>query len=254
MLLKDKIAIVTGGSSGNGRAIAIKFADEGAVVIVADLTEKPREGGKSTSDLINEKHPGAARFIECDVSKVEQLESLVEVAESSGGLGIMVNNAGILKKQPVLEATEDIFRLMVDVNVKSVLFSSQAAAKAMVPRKSGAIINICSIAGMRGTGGYCHYNLSKGAVRLLTLSLADELGPHGIRVNNVNPGIMRTQMNVVDDPVIGTETGESYLDSIPARRWGEPGDVADACAYLASDLAKYVMGASLTVDGGYLRI
>jgi NAD(P)-dependent dehydrogenase (short-subunit alcohol dehydrogenase family) len=96
--------------------------------------------------------------------------------------------------------------------------------------------------------------MCKGAVRLLTYSLADELGPMGIRVNNVNPGIMRTQMNVQDDPVIGTETGEGYLDMIPARRWGEPSEVADACIYLASDLAKYVMGTSLVVDGGYLRI
>ena len=89
---------------------------------------------------------------------------------------------------------------------------------------------------------------------MLTASLADELGPLGIRVNSVNPGIMRTLMNIEDDPVIGTETGESYLDLIPARRWGEPGEVADACLFLASDLSRYVMGTSLIVDGGYLRI
>ena len=229
MLLKDKIAIVTGGSSGNGRAIAIKFAEEGARVIVADLTEAAREGGKATSAVINEKHPGAARFVKCDVSKIGELESLIDAAEGMGGLDIMVNNAGILKKQPFLEATEEMFDRMVDVNVKSVFFGSQAAAKAMMPRKSGVIINMCSIAGMRGTGGYCHYNLSKGAVRLLTYSLADELGPHGIRINNVNPGIMRTQMNIEDNPVIGTETGEGFLNMIPARRWGEATDVADAC-------------------------
>ncbi len=254
MLLKDRVAVVTGGSSGNGRAVAERFAQEGARVIVADLTETAREGGKTTTDLINESYPGAARFVKCDVSNVAQLENLVMEAERMGGLGIMVNNAGILKKQSVLEATEDVFREMVDVNVKSVLFGSQAAARVMVPRKNGIIINMCSIAGMRGTGGYCHYNLSKGAVRLLTYSLADELGPHGIRVNNVNPGIMRTQMNIEDDPVIGTETGEGYLDLIPARRWGDPDDVASACVYLASDLGKYVMGTSLIVDGGYLRI
>ena len=143
---------------------------------------------------------------------------------------------------------------MVDVNVKSVYFGSQIAARAMAKRGAGVIINMCSIAGIRGTGGYSAYNLTKGAVRMLTLSLADELGPLGIRVNNVNPGIMRTQMNIEDDPVIGTETGEGYLDLIPARRWGEPDDVADACLFLASDLSKYVMGTSLIVDGGYLRV
>lgn len=253
-MLKGKIAIVTGGSSGNGRAIAAKFVKQGAKVIVADLHPEAREGGVPSAEMINDTHPGSAKFIKCDVSKIADLEAVVAEAEAWGGLDIMVNNAGILKKEPILEATEAVYQQMMDVNVKSVLFGSQIAARAMVKRKSGVIINMCSIAGMRGTGGFCHYNLSKGAVRLLTYSMADELGPMGIRVNNVNPGIMRTQMNIEDDPVIGTETGEGYLDMIPARRWGEPDEVADACIYLASDLAKYVMGTSLIVDGGYLRI
>ncbi|MEM9778667.1 MAG: SDR family oxidoreductase [Pseudomonadota bacterium] len=253
-MLEGKRAIVTGGSSGNGRAIAMAFAKQGARVIVADLSETGREGGTPTADQINAEWPGMARFVSCDVSKIADLEALVAVAEDWGGLDIMVNNAGILRKEPILDATEATFQRMIDVNVKSVFFGSQMAARAMAPRKSGVIINMCSIAGMRGTGGFAHYNLSKGAVRLLTYALADELGPMGIRVNNVNPGIMRTQMNIEDDPVIGTETGEGYLDMIPARRWGEPEEVADACVYLASDMAKYVMGTSLIVDGGYLRI
>ena len=254
MLLKDKIAIVTGGSSGLGRAIAQGFVKEGAKVIVASRSEVGREGGTPTADVINAETPGAAKFVKCDVSQIDQLEALVGEAEDWGGLDIMVNNAGILQKEPILEATEKTYHHMMDVNVKSVFFGSQIAARAMAKRKSGVIINMCSIAGMRGSGGFSHYNMSKGAVRLLTYSLADELGPLGIRVNNVNPGIMRTHMNIEDDPVIGTETGEGYLDMIPARRWGEPEDVADACIYLASDLAKYVMGTSLVVDGGYLRI
>ncbi len=253
-MLKGKLAIVTGGASGNGRAICQVFARNGAKVIVADLHETGREGGTPTAGLVNAEYPGMAQFVRCDVSKVSDLEALIAAAEAWGGLDIMVNNAGILQKEPILEATEETFHRMVDVNVKSVFFGSQLAAKAMVRRKAGVIINMCSIAGMRGTGGFSHYNLTKGAVRLLTYSLADELGPHGIRVNNVNPGIMRTQMNIEDDPVIGTETGEGYLDMIPARRWGEPEEVADACVYLASDLSKYVMGTSLIVDGGYLRI
>lgn len=253
-MLKNKIAIVTGGASGNGRAIAETFVRQGAKVIVADLDPVGREGGASVVDTINAEYADHARFVKCDVSKVDQLADLVEEAEAWGGLDIMINNAGILLKQPLIEATEDIFDKMVDVNVKSVYFGSQAAARVMIKRESGVIINMCSIAGMRGTSGFSHYNLTKGAVRLLTYSMADELGPLGIRVNNVNPGIMRTQMNIADDPVIGTTTGEGYLDMIPARRWGEPSEVADACVYLASDMAKYVMGTSLVVDGGYLRI
>lgn len=253
-MLEGKTALVTGGSSGNGRAICMRFAELGATVVVADVTEEPREGGKPTAEAINEERPGRAHHVACDVGRVADLEAAVGFAEGRGGLDVLVNNAGILKKEPLLEATEETFARMVEVNVKSVLFASKAAAEAMAPRGEGAIVNIGSIAGIRGTGGYCHYNLSKGAVRMLTCSLADELGPKGIRVNAVAPGIMHTQMNVEDDPVIGTEEGEGYLGLIPARRWGKPGEVADACAYLASDMAKYVMGATLVVDGGYLRI
>ena len=253
-MLAGKIAVATGGSSGNGRAIAEAFVRHGARVIVADLRPEPREGGMPVVEAINATHPGAARFVRCDVSNLADLALVVAEAEGWGGLDIMVNNAGILIKQPLLEATEAVFDKMIDVNVKSVFFGSQAAARAMIPRGGGVILNMCSIAGMRGTGGFTHYNMTKGAVRLLTYALADELGPLGIRVNNVSPGIIRTQMNVVDDPVIGTPTGEGYLDMIPARRWGEPSEVADACVFLASDMAKYVTGTSLTIDGGYLRI
>jgi NAD(P)-dependent dehydrogenase (short-subunit alcohol dehydrogenase family) len=253
-MLTGKVAIVTGGASGNGRAIAEGFVSHGARVIVADLTPEPREGGMPVVDALNATHPGMARFRRCDVSVVADLQEVVAEAEDWGGLDIMVNNAGILMKQPLLDATEDVFHRMIDVNVKSVFFGAQASARVMVPRGRGVILNMCSIAGLRGTGGFAHYNMTKGAVRMLTMALADELGPHGIRVNNVNPGIMRTQMNVVDDPVIGTSTGEGYLDMIPARRWGEPAEVADACVFLASDMARYVMGTSLVVDGGYLRI
>ena len=254
MLLENRTAIVTGAASGNGRAIALAFAREGARVILADVTETPREGGAPTVGLIAAARPGAARFVRCDVTRIADLNATVAAAEAWGGLDILVNNAGILKKEPILDATEAVFQRMIDVNVKSVLFACQAAARVMVPRRRGVILNMCSIAGMRGTGGFAHYNLTKGAVRLLTYALADELGPHGIRVNNVAPGIMRTMMNIDDDPVIGTPQGESYLPMIPARRWGTPEEVAQACVYLASDMASYVTGITHVVDGGYLRI
>lgn len=254
MLLEGRIAIVTGAASGNGRAIARAFARQGAKVIVADLTEIPREGGEPTTAAILRDHPGQARFLRCDVTQVADLQVAVALAEDWGGLSIMVNNAGILRKEPILDATEAMFHTMIDVNVKSVFFGCQMAARAMVPRKAGVILNMCSIAGMRGTGGFAHYNMTKGAVRLLSYALADELGPHGIRVNAVAPGIMATMMNVVDDPVIGTAQGESYLPMIPVRRWGTTDEVAQACVYLASDMASYVTGTTHVVDGGYLRI
>jgi NAD(P)-dependent dehydrogenase (short-subunit alcohol dehydrogenase family) len=252
-LLAGRVALVTGASSGNGRAIARRFAEHGARVVLADLKEEAREGGPTTLSLIEAAFPGRARFVRCDVSEPQQIEAAVAVAEELGGLDVMVNNAGILLKQPILDATEDLFETMVNVNIKSVYFGTKAAARVMAPRKRGSIINIGSIAGLRGTAGYGAYCMTKGAVRLMTCAFADELGPMGIRVNTVSPGIMRTTMNITDDPLIGTSAGEGYLELIPARRWGEPEEVADTCLYLASDLSSYTLGANLVVDGGYMR-
>lgn len=253
-LLTGKVAVVTGGSSGNGRAIAVAFAREGATVVIADIREDPRKGGQPTHDLIAKETTQKAVFVACDVSKPTDLETVMDMADTLGSLDIMVNNAGILRKQSILEASEADFELMMNVNIKSVYFGTQVAAKRMVKKGVGTIINVSSIAGMRGTGGYVLYCMTKGAVRHMTNALADELGPKGIRVNALHPGIINTQMNIVDDPVIGTKTGEAYLDMIPLRRWGEPEEVARAAVYLASDLSSYVSGSSLVVDGGYLRI
>lgn len=253
-LLQGKVAVVTGGSSGNGRAIARAFAKHGADVVVADIRANPREGGTPTHELIPAETGARATFVHCDVTRVADLEAAVAAAEELGGIDVMVNNAGILTKQSVLEASEAAFDTMMSVNVRSVYFGSQAAGRRMIERGSGSIINLSSIAGMRGTGGYAAYCTSKGAVRHMTYALADELGPKGVRVNVLHPGIIDTQMNIVDDPVIGTEVGEGYLQLIPLRRWGQPGEVADAAVYLASELASYVNGTSLVVDGGYLRI
>lgn len=253
-LLAKKVAVVTGGASGNGRAIALAFAQEGADVVIADIREEPREGGISTHQLIRQQTSQRALFTHCDVTSLMHLEATMRAADTLGGVDIMVNNAGILKKQSVLEADEAEFDLMMAVNVKSVYFSTQAAAKRMIKKGGGSIINLSSIAGMRATGGYAMYCASKGAVRLMTHALADELGLHGVRVNALHPGIINTQMNISDDPVIGTKAGDTYLEMIPLRRWGEPEDVAKAAVYLASQLSSYVSGASLVVDGGYLRV
>lgn len=253
-LLANKVAVVTGGASGNGRAIALAFAQEGADVVVADIREEPREGGTPTHQLIGQKTSRRALFSLCDVTNSAHLEAAMRAADTLGGVDIMVNNAGILKKQSVLDADEAEFDLIMAINVKSVYFATQAAAKRMIKKGGGSIINLSSIAGMRATGGYAMYCASKGAVRLMTHALADELGPHGVRVNALHPGIINTQMNISDDPVIGTKTGDTYLEMIPLRRWGEPEDVAKAAVYLASQLSSYVSGASLVVDGGYLRV
>lgn len=248
-MLEGKVAVVTGAASGNGRAIALAFAREGASVVIADLRQDPREGGAPTHELIGPR----AVYIRCDVTQVADLEAAVAAADSLGGVDILVNNAGILTKQALLEASEAEFDRMMAVNVKSVYFGSQAAARRMKDKGKGSIINLSSIAGIRGTGGYALYCTSKGAIRHMTYALADELGPQGVRVNAIHPGIIETQMNVADDPLIGTREGDHYLELIPLRRWGRPAEVADTAVFLASDQASYINGASLIVDGGYIR-
>ena len=250
--LAGKNVVVTGGASGNGRAIALAAARAGANVVVADVTETPREGGRPTHELC-ERHGARARFVRCDVRDRAQQDAAVAACDDWGGIDAMVANAGLLRKHDLLDIGEADYDAMLDVNVKGVLFSAQAAAARMSDR-GGSILVLASIAGLRGTGRYALYNLTKGAVRLLASSLAHELGPKGVRVNALCPGIIDTHMNVHDDPVIGTADGEGLREQIPLGRWGRPDEVADAAIYLLSDDASYVAGASLVVDGGYLRI
>lgn len=250
-LLDGKVAVVTGGSSGNGRAIAQAFARQGAAaVIVADIQEEPREGGQPTHELVESENGTRGKFVSCDVTKVADLEGAVEAAEEFGGVDVMVNNAGIFRGQDFLEVTEEDFDLMMAINVKGVYFGSQAAAKRMVDNGGGSIINLSSVAGLMGTGEFSVYSATKGAVRLMTYSLADALGPRGVRVNAIHPGVIETEMTIEDVPIVGTEAGEAFLQTVPLGRNGRPEDVADAAVYLASDLAGYVNGESLVVDGG----
>lgn len=251
--LAGKNVVVTGGASGNGRAIALASAREGGNVVIADVTESPREGGRPTHQLCIEEHGVEARFVTCDVRDRAQQDAAVAACDDWGGIDAMVANAGLLRKHDLLDIDEASYDTMVDVNVKGVLFSAQAAAARMTDR-GGSIVILASIAGLRGTGRYALYNLTKGAVRMLASSLAHELGPKGVRVNSLCPGIIDTHMNVHDDPVIGNPDGEGLREQIPLGRWGRPDEVADAAIYLLSDDASYVAGASLVVDGGYLRI
>jgi len=249
-LLKDNVAVITGGSSGNGRAIARRFASEGADIVIADIQESPREGGDPTHELIEAETEARATFVECDVTNVDDLEAAVEAAEEFGGVTVMVNNAGIFHSEEFLEVDEDAFDRMMDINVKGVYFGAQAAAKRMVEAGGGRIINISSVAGLEGSGEFITYCGTKGAVRLLTYAMAARLGPDGVRVNAIHPGLIETTMTTEDYPIMGTNAEEDFLQSIPSRRAGQPEDVADTALYLASDLSDYVNGESLIVDGG----
>lgn len=243
-LAAGKIVVVTGAASGLGRAICLRFAEEGAAaIIVADVLEAPREGGVPTAALV-EKSGARSVFVRTDVSSEAQVAAAIAAADSFGGVDVMVNNAGVVFRKSFLDITEAEYERLMAVNVKGTFFGAQLAARAMLASgKTGSIINISSVAGIRGSSMLSAYCASKGAVRLLTYSLAAELGPKGIRVNTIHPGIHATEMVITD---LGGGSGQPS----PLRRIGTPGDVADNAVYLASSLASYVNGASIVVDGG----
>jgi NAD(P)-dependent dehydrogenase (short-subunit alcohol dehydrogenase family) len=248
--LAEKTAIVTGAASGIGRAIALRFADEGATVVVADTRSEPREGGDPTHERIRSES-GTSRFVKTDVSSVDDLEAVVaETSDAYGRLDVMVNNAGVFPPQTdVTEVDEETYDDVLDVNLKGVYFGARAAIDAMQTQESGGVVlNMSSIAGLAGYDRASVYCASKGGVANLTRELAVEQGPHGIRVNALNPGIIETaQTRVDEEEVIGEHT-----DAIPLRRDGRPDDVADAAVFLASDEAAYITGHNLVVDGGYM--
>ena len=249
-LLSDKTAVITGAMSGNGRAIARRFAEHGADIVVADIREQPREASVPTHELIESETDARATYVHCDVTDRDDLETAMDAADEFGGVDVMVNNAGIFRAEEFLSVSEAEFDQLMDINVKGVFFGTQIAGERMVEGDGGSIINLSSVAGLEGTAEYVSYCTSKGAVRLMTYSTADALGSNGIRVNAIHPGVIETAMTTEDVPIVGTEEGEAFLESIPSRRFGQPGDVADAALFLASDLSSYVNGESLVLDGG----
>ncbi|WP_158057140.1 SDR family oxidoreductase [Halorussus halophilus] len=247
--LSDQVAVVTGGASGIGRAIARIFAENGADVVVADVRDTPREGGTPTHELIEDETDNRAAFVECDVSDTDDLEATVATADEFGGVTVWVNNAGIFRTEEFFDVTPEEYDQLLNVNVKGAFFGAQYAAEAMVERCGGSIINVSSVAGILGNGGYVSYCTSKGALRLLTYALAHRLGPDGVRVNAIHPGGVETAM--LGDAHLDDQARDAFVQAIPSRRMGEPNDIADAALFLASDRSSYVNGESLLVDGGY---
>ena len=244
MRLKDKVAIITGGSRGIGYATADAFLREGATVILT--ASKPATAQKAVESL-KEKHPGAViAGISPDLSSLEAVSSAFrEVIETYGHIDILVNNAGVSESTPLLNYTEETFDKVMDLNVKGVFNAARIAAEYMAQQGSGVILNTSSMVSIYGQPSGVAYPTSKFAVNGLTVSLARELGPKGIRVNAVAPGITETDMM----KAVPKEIIEPMIAQIPLRRLGQPEDIANAFVFLASEEASYITGVLLRVDG-----
>ncbi len=243
--LKGRVAIVTGGASGIGREIAGLFAAEGARVVVADINEAA--AGAAVADIVSAG--GLALSVPVDISDPRRVRSLVdETVGRYDGIDILVNNAGVGLNRPFLETTLEEWNHLLDVVLTGTFLCSQAAARVMVPRRKGTIINIASISGQRGAQGRAAYGAAKAGVIQLTRIMAVELAAAGLRVNAISPGpVVTSQSN-------GTHTAatrQSYLDRIPLHRYGERHEIAAAALFLASDESTFIQGHILNVDGGF---
>ncbi len=253
--LSRRVAVVTGASSGLGRAIAIRFAAEGAAVVVSDVRGNPREGGESTEEVI--AHAGGTGVrIQADVSRSSDVDALVSGATATfGRLDVIVNNAGIsgAASKSLLETSEADWDAIMAVNLRGVFLCCKRAITEMIDQEPigevrGRVINISSQHGMIGPPGHVAYAASKGGVVNLTRQLAVDYGRHGILVNAVAPGKIMTGVAQHADPEV---MAYSYART-PFGRLGRPEDVAGAAAYLASDDSLYVSGTNLLVDGGWM--
>lgn len=243
MRLQDKVAIVTGAGQGIGKAIAVRFAQEGAKVVVADMNEAT---AKEVVDEIT-SNGGQALAVQVNVTQIDSVDALIKATLDWGGrLDVLVNNAGITKDAQLRKMTEDQWDAVINVNLKGVWICGKAAATVMAEQGGGSIINASSISGLHGNFGQSNYTATKGAVIAMAKTWAIELGPKGVRVNVVAPGWTET-------PMLAT-VPEKVLDAVkgrtPLRRLGKPEDMANVYLFLASDDAAFVTGQVIEVDGG----
>lgn len=243
MRLKDRVAIITGSAGGIGRAGALRFAQEGAKVIVADLKQEEAE---KTAQQIRDGG-GEANAIAVNVSDRASAGDLVRQAiEKYGQVDILVNNAGILRDARLVKMTEAEFDAVIGVNLKGVFNCTQAVAEHMIERGYGRIVNTSSVVGIYGNFGQTNYVAAKSGVIGMTKVWARELGPKGITVNAVAPGFIATDMTAqMPEKIV-----QMMVDKVPVKRMGTPEDIANAYLWLASDEASYVNGTVISVDGG----
>jgi 3-oxoacyl-[acyl-carrier protein] reductase len=240
-LLRDRVAVVTGGAQGLGRAIAERFVAEGARVVVGDVD---LEAAEACAGALGEESAYAVR---CDVTDEDQVSALVGAAvDHFGRLDVMVNNAGVLRDSTMRKMTLDDFRLVIDTHVQGTWLGTRAAAAVMREQGSGSIVNMSSISGKVGNVGQTNYSAAKAGIVGLTKAAAKEVAHLGVRVNAIQPGLIRTPMT----EAMREDIWEQRLKEIPMQRFGEPAEVASVALFLASDLSSYLTGTVLEVTGG----
>lgn len=244
MKLKNKVAVITGGSRGIGFATAERFLKEGAVVVIT--ASSPATAQKAVGKLQESYPQGEISGISPDLTSLHSVkEAFEDVLKKYGRIDILVNNAGISESTPITSYTEETYDKVMDLNVKGIFNAVRAVVDAMTEQGSGVILNTSSMVSISGQPSGFAYPASKFAVNGMTVSLARELGPKGIRVNAVAPGITETDMM----KAVPKEVIEPMIARIPLRRLGQPEDIANAFAFLASEEASYITGVVLSVDG-----
>ena len=244
MLLKDKIAIITGASRGIGRAIALEFAKQGAKVT---LCATSLDCLQKVQTEIESVFPGSSILMQANVTNGDETSAVVKkTLDTHGRVDILVNNAGTTRDNLLALMSEKEWDEVLSTNLKSVFLMSKACARPMVKQRLGAIVNMASIIGITGNAGQANYAASKAGIIAFTKSAAKELAKRNIRVNAIAPGFIRTRMT--DN--VSSEVQQQVLNNIPLGRFGEPEEIASVAAFLASDGARYITGQVVVVDGG----
>ena len=245
-LLEGKTALITGASKGIGRAIAIRYAEEGANVAFTYLSSIEK-GEALVAEL--EAKGVKAKGYRSDASDFVAAEELINaVVTDFGGLHILVNNAGITKDNLIMRMSEEMWDDVINVNLKSVFNTTKAITRTFMKQRGGSIINLTSVVGLKGNAGQGNYAASKAGIIGFTKSMALELGSRGIRSNAIAPGFIETEMTDKLDPA----TVQGWRDAIPLKRGGQPEDVANLAVFLGSDMSSYISGQTIQVDGAML--
>ena len=245
-LLENKTAIITGATRGIGRGIAVEFANQGASV--AFTYSSSVDAAKALEDELNALGIKAVGY-QSNAAEFDTAQELAkEIHKEFGRIDILVNNAGITKDNLLMRISEDDFDKVIDVNLKSVFNMTKAVIRPMMKQRSGSIINMSSVVGLKGNAGQSNYAASKSGILGFSKSVALELGSRNIRSNVIAPGFIETEMTGKLDEA----TVQTWRDAIPLKRGGTPEDIANACVFLASDMSSYITGQTLSVDGGML--